>query len=187
MIRLQRLIAFGVFVQLLAVSGAFAQTNRDDDYGRRSDRDGFWAVRGGVGFTEGPDSFLMNIDFEAMPRDEVAVGLGVQLGVEDDFVIVSPMIFTRFIFDMSGFKNETARQLRPFVQGGAGITYIDVDRRGRDRDETDFLLNVGVGLDFPLDDTVSIGTRMLVNLIPGEVLGQRVYFSWELVSVRYTW
>jgi hypothetical protein len=25
-----------------------------------------------------------------------------------------------------------------------------------------------------------------VNLIPGEVLDQRVYFNWEIISVRYS-
>jgi hypothetical protein len=79
------------------------------------------------------------------------------------------------------------KKLRPFLQGGAGLTYIEEKHPGRDRDATDFLINIGAGVDFPLDDSISIGTRMLVNLIPGEVLDQRVYFNWEILSVRYSW
>ena len=179
--RPRRVVAFVLVLQLLAASAALAESNYFSDDARA------WAVRGGIGFTEGPDSFLMNFDFETMVRDEVAVGLGMQLGVEDDFVIVSPMIFGRYIFDMSGFTNEVAKQMQPFVQGGIGISHIDADTRGRDRDDTDFLMSIGAGFDFPLDDSISVGTRMLVNVIPAEVLSQRVYFSWEMISVRYNW
>jgi hypothetical protein len=28
---------------------------------------------------------------------------------------------------------------------------------------------------------------MLVNIIPGEVLSERIYFSWEVISLRYSW
>jgi hypothetical protein len=180
MIRLQRMIALFLLLQLFVATGAFAQN-------QYSGNDRAWAVRGGIGFTDGPDSFLMNFDFETMAREQVAVGLGMQLGVEDDFVIVSPMIYARYIFDMSGFTNEVAKELRPFLQGGTGLTHISVDNRGGDDDGTGFLLSIGGGVDYPLDDSISIGSRMLINVIPGEALNQRVYFSWELISVRYNW
>ena len=196
MIRFQHVLATGFLLPMLFASFAAAQNNRDfererdrgrDRYESSQKNDSRFAVRGGIGFTEGPDSFLMNLDIETMARDEVAVGLGLQLGVDDDFVILSPTLFTRYIFDFSGFENKTMKKLRPFLQGGAGLTYMEENRPGRDRDATDFLINIGAGVDFPLDDSISIGTRMLVNLIPGEVLDQRVYFNWEILSVRYSW
>lgn len=196
MIRFQHVLATGLLIPMLFASFAAAQNNRDfererdrgrERYESSQKNDSRFAVRGGIGFTEGPDSFLMNLDIETMARDEVAVGLGLQLGVDDDFVIISPTLFTRYIFNLSGFENKTMKKLRPFLQGGAGLTYIEENRPGRDRDATDFLINIGAGVDFPLDDSISIGTRMLVNLIPGEVLDQRVYFNWEILSVRYSW
>lgn len=145
------------------------------------------AARGGIGFTEGPDAFLANFELEGMLNGRVGVGLAAQLGVEDDFILFSPHLFTRYRFSLRQLEDEYLRRIRPFVQGGVGITHIDVDRGGRDRDATDVLINFGGGLDYPVTHEVEIGTRMLINVIPGEVLNQRIYFSWELISVRYRW
>lgn len=193
MIRNWRWIVCSTLVPLLIASAATAQGTRDD-YDRNRDRAGtsrsnsLWGIRGGIGFTEGPDSFLMNFDVEHMVRDEVAVGLSLQLGVEDDFVIVTPMLFTRYIFDLSRVDNDALRKLQPFLQGGVGITHMDIDvPRSRDRDGTDFALSLGAGFDYPVNESISLGSRMLVTVIPGEVLNQRVYFSWEILSVRYGW
>ncbi len=146
-----------------------------------------WSLRGGLGFMDDPDAFLLNFEIERFLRDEVAVGLGMQLGVDDDYTVVSPMLFTRYVFDLSGVQNDVIKKLQPFAQAAAGIAHIDTDTRRRDRDGTDFLLSMGAGFDYPLRDPLSIGTRMLVNIIPGEVLNERVYFSWEIVSIRYHW
>ncbi len=144
-------------------------------------------VRGGIGFTDGPDSFLAAFDIEGLLTQQFAVGLGLQLGVDDDFIIVSPTLFGRYRFDISQIEIRYFDRIRPFAQLGLGITHIDVDRRGRDVDGTDFMLNFGGGFDFIVNEHVEIGTRMLIDVIPAEVLNQRIYFSWELISVRYRW
>lgn len=195
-------LLLAAFVSLAVSSIATAQSNDESDgewdpgsnrrsqraYDRNEDRDEkLWSVRGGLGFTDDPDSFLLNADIERFVRDEVTVGLAIQLGVDDDYVIVSPMLFTRFVFDLTGFENEFVKRLQPFGQAGAGITHIDVDLPGKDRDGTDFLLSIGAGFDYKLNAPLSLGTRMLVNIVPGEVLGERIYFSWEVVSLRYRW
>ncbi|MFT5441943.1 MAG: hypothetical protein ACI8W3_000985 [Myxococcota bacterium] len=199
-------LILAIFVALAVSSVATAQTNDESDgewdtgskrraqrdYNRNDNRNDdryekVWSVRGGLGFTEDPDSFLLNAEIERFVRDEVTVGLGMQLGVGDDGVIVSPMLFTRFVFDLTSFENEFIKRLQPFGQAGAGITHINKDLPGKDRDGTDFLLSVGAGFEYKLNDPLSLGTRMLVNIIPGEVLSERIYFSWEVISLRYSW
>jgi hypothetical protein len=49
------------------------------------------------------------------------------------------------------------------------------------------MVSLGLGLDYPLTDTLGIGSRALLQLIPGQVLNERIYFSWEIISVRYHW
>ena len=97
------------------------------------------------------------------------------------------MVFSRYVFDFSGFENELVSMLQPYAQAGAGLTHIDLDRSGSNQDGTGFLLSLGAGLDIPLNDTLGVGTRVLVNLIPGEVVNERIYISWEILSIRYLW
>ncbi|MCP4039314.1 MAG: porin family protein [bacterium] len=175
-------MAVAIVACLLAPT-ALAQ---EQERGRAFER-GKSAVRGGIGFMDGPDAFLANFEFEGFIRDEVAIGVGLQLGVDDDLVVVAPTLFSRFVFDLSRIEHDVLRRFEPFVQGGFGIAHMDAERRGRDRDGTDFLMNFGVGVDYPLNDAVGLGSRMLINVIPTEVLNQRVYFSWEMLSVRYRW
>jgi hypothetical protein len=175
--RFRRTFVLVLVCQLSIASLAYAQ----------SEPAKLWSLRAGIGFLEDPDAFLMNFEIERFMRDEVAVGLGMQLGVDDDYVVVSPMLFTRYVFDLSGSTNDVVKKLRPFAQAGVGITHIDVETRGRDADGTDFLLSLGAGIDYSLNDSLSIGSRTLINIIPGEVVKERIYFSWEIVSIRYHW
>lgn len=183
--QLPRTLALALVCQLLITSLVHAQVRPRG--GSLAEPAKLWSLRGGIGLMEDPDAFLMNFEIERFMRDEVPVGFALQLGVDDDYTVVSPMIFTRYVFNMSTLTNEVARKLQPYVQAGAGITHIDLDRRGRDRDGTDFMVSLGIGLDFPLTDTLGIGSRALLHLIPGQVLNERIYFSWEIISVRYHW
>lgn len=44
---------------------------------------------------------------------------------------------------------------------------------------------VGGGVVFPPNDSIGIGSQMLANIIASETLDERIYFSWEVLSVRY--
>lgn len=191
MYRLLRTLALALVCQLsiasLIYSEAQAQAQEQSQARSRAEPAKPWSLRGGIGLMDDPDAFLMNFEIERFMRDEVAVGFALQLGVDDDFTVVSPMIFARYVFDLSTSANEVVKKLQPYAQGGAGLTHIDHDRRGRDADGTDFLLSLGGGIDYLLSDSLSIGSRMLINIIPGQVLNERLYFSWEIISVRYHW
>lgn len=152
-----------------------------------ADSEKLWGLRGGLGFTADPGTFLLNFEAERFMRDEVTVGVAIHLGVDDDNLLVSPILFTRYIFDLSGSTNDLVKKTKPFVQAGLGFTYLEVDTRSRNKDDTNFLMSFGFGLDYPLNSTIDVGSRMLINVIPGEVLNERLYFSWEVVSIRYSW
>jgi hypothetical protein len=179
--QLCRSFAFTIVCQLSIASVAHAQEQIQVGPAKP------WSLRAGIGLMADPDAFLMNFEIERFMRDEVAVGFALQLGVDDDYTVVSPMVFSRYVFDFSGFENELVSMLQPYVQGGAGLTHIDLDRSGSNGNGTDFLVSLGAGLDIPLNDTLGVGTRVLVNLIPGEVVNQRIYISWEILSIRYLW
>jgi hypothetical protein len=42
-----------------------------------------------------------------------------------------------------------------------------------------------MGFDYPMTESISAGSRMLFNFIPGDALGETFYYSWEVASLRY--
>ncbi|MDP6978576.1 MAG: hypothetical protein QF570_08230 [Myxococcota bacterium] len=180
-----------VALVLLAAGPALAQSMADDsDPWRGSDDESreTFGVRGGIGFMEGPDAFVAAFEIETMVTRQVGVGVGTQFGVQDEFIVLSPTVHSRYRFDVSHLENRYLRKLRPFAQAGFGITHLDVDERGGgDKDATDLMFNFGGGFDYPIDEHAELGSRIMINVIPGEVLDQRIYFSWELITVRYRW
>lgn len=178
-----RSLAIALACQLSMASLAVAQTVPQQTGPAKP-----WSLRGGIGLLADPDAFLMNFEIERFMRDEVAVGVALQLGVDDDYTVVSPMVFARYVAFLTESSNDVVKKLQPYLQGGVGLTHIDLDGRGRDTDGTDFLLSLGFGLDYyPLSEPFSVGSRFLVNIIPGRVVGERIYLSWEILSLRYHW
>jgi opacity protein-like surface antigen len=180
--RLNSTVVLALACQLMISSTANAQAVPADPAK-------LWSVRGGLGFTADPGTFLINFEAERFMRDEVAVGLALQLGVDDDNLLVSPILFARYILDLSGSTNKIVKRTNPFVQAGLGLTHLRIksDNMKKDGDATDFLMSFGLGVDYPLNGTIDIGSRMLINVIPGKVRGEGLYFSWEVLSIRYSW
>jgi hypothetical protein len=135
----------------------------------------------GIGFTDSPDTLLLAgaVDFPA--GENWTLGPAVQLGVDDDLTLFAPTIQAKWFFPL---KDSELKRLLPFATGGVGIAYLD-DDRGGGRDDTGLLLAVGGGLRYRLADHLSLGTQMQLNFMPGEVLDERFYFSWEVVQVVF--
>ena len=108
----------------------------------------------------------------------------LHLGLDDDFTIVSPAAYMRYSFDLSGLGVDSSR-LTPFVQGGLGFTHIEVDLPVGDDDDIGFLLSLGFGAEYLLTDRLSLGSKMLFNILPGEVFDEDFYYSWEIAALRY--
>ena len=78
------------------------------------------------------------------------------------------------------------------MQGGLGFTYIDIDVPGNlppgvnvDDDDIGLLMSVGFGADYRITDSISLGSRMLFNVLPDDVLGENFYFSWQVAAIRF--
>ncbi len=143
------------------------------------------SVQTGLGFTADPEAFLLGIEGDFQVNRNVSVGSTVQFGLDDRFTVISPTLHGRYWFEFPG-RDEILQRLRPYVQLGAGFTYINVDGwRGQDDDDLGFLINGGFGADFRLSHSLSIGTKMLFNGIPGGVFGENFYFSWEVAALRF--
>ena len=137
------------------------------------------------GFTADPGTFLLAFEAPFEVAERLTVGPLVQLGLSDDWTIVAPTANVRYAFDLSDSSNADVRKLRPFIQGGLGFGYLEKDRRRGDDDDTRFLFNLGGGVEYYLTDNVALGSNMLLNVLPDSAVGENVFFSWQLGSVRF--
>ena len=148
-----------------------------------------WSIQSGLGFTAGPDAFLMAYEAGYRMTDHISVGAALQLGLDDDFTVVSPTGFVRYSFDLNSMgAAQTFDRLTPFVQGGLGLTYIKVDLPSGvpvDDDDIGFLMNFGFGAEYSLSESMSLGSRMMFNVLPTDVFGDNFYYSWEVATLRY--
>lgn len=133
-----------------------------------------------IGFTNSPDSFLVGAALSYPLDENFSIGPLVQLGIDDDFFMAAPTLDLRATFALSEDK-----RVRPFIHGGPGFVYFKEDDRVGDDDETGFLFNLGVGIDYLISDDTTIGTDLMVNYMPDEVLGEHGFFSWQFLKITF--
>ena len=76
-------------------------------------------------------------------------------------------------------------EMHPFARLGMGFTYAEIDTRFFDVDDTGFLFVIGGGVAYPVNDHISIESRMQFNITTNDFFEDDFYFSWELISLRY--
>ena len=145
-------------------------------------RKGKIALDGGFGFTLSPDTFLMKFGADYFVTHHFGIGPVLQIGLDDNLFIMAPTLGVKGFADLSGNTYAFLRRVKPLVQGGVGLAYVDID--GFD-DDVGFLMNFGFGVDVFVTQNLSLGNNMLFNIIPTKVFNDRFYFSWEFISFRY--
>ena len=140
----------------------------------------------GIGFTSSPDTFLLAVEMPIRIAPQVDLGPLVQFGISDRRTIVAPTLNARYSFDLTRWvtsEQPLFERLRPIAYGGLGFAYIHQDGRPGSDDDTGFLLDFGFGAEYDVADRVSVGSRMTFNFLPGDVLGENFFFSWQFVSL----
>jgi hypothetical protein len=165
---------------LAAADGAPAGGGGGALVGHGDSRVGRAMLKGAIGFTLSPSDFLLALEADYFVTNGFAVGPLFQFGLWDDPFILAPSLNFKGVFDLPEVEG-----LKPIVEGGLGLVYMDEHHRHWDADETGFLLNFGGGLQYFIDDPIAIGSEILFNFIPDEVLGDHFFFSWQLVTVSF--
>ena len=148
----------------------------------RAFREGDYFLEAGLGQTFGPGTFLLSATFGRFVDPHLAIGPTLQLGVDDDETIFAPTFGVRRTFDLD---DADLRKIEPYVEGGVGLAYLEDDRRGGDDDDVGILLNLGFGANVELQRNLALGTGVLVNLMPGEVLDERLFVSWRIFQLQF--
>jgi len=182
MLRVHALDRFSVTailtIALLAPAASFAR----DDLRLAA---GEWSPHAGIGFIAEPDAFLLGLGLDYGVAEFMSLGPLLQLGISDDDTIVAPTLNFHFGIPLLGASNQYLRRLEPFVQAGLGMAYIEKERGNQEDDDVGFLMNGGVGAQYWLNDEIAVGTSMLFNGMPEDVVDENFFFSWQVVTFRY--
>jgi len=180
---------------LFAVS-AGAQKHYDTTQDRSSSSGGYrdegtFSLKPGLGFTASPTSLLLGFEGDYRAAQPFSVGLLTEVGIDDDFTIVSPQLFARWWPDLGDLIDPDVSFIEPYLHLGVGFSWWDADHyKGVNDDDTQFLLSPGFGVDFRINRHLSVGSQMLFNVIPAAIhddtrIDDQFYYSWQVIGLRY--
>lgn len=148
-----------------------------------ADATGAWFAEPGVGVTFGPDTLLLALTTGRTIDGGFAVGPALQLGIDDHETFFAPTLNVRREFALT--EGDLSR-VAPYIEAGAGIAYLEKERRGRgDDDEVGFVLTAGVGANVRLDGGVAVGSGVVIDLLPTELVGERLIVAWRVVQLQF--
>ena len=140
------------------------------------------SVRGSIGFTADPDTFLMTLEVPWKAHDLVSVGPLFQLGFSDHETLVAPTLEVYLTPKLA----DDLRNFYPYAHVGMGFMYLEKDHRGPGRNDegADFLLSTGFGVEYAVQKNLFLGTGFLFDYVPGRVVGERFVFGWQMLTLR---
>lgn len=122
-------------------------------------RDGRFTLGADIGAqfgTADSTAFALGLNGDYFLNQNFSIGPLLQVGLTSDLFQFGPSVQLKYTHDIDS-------RLKATIQGGIGFIYAELERRGRDRDDTSFLIPVGPGLEYRLTDDVSLGATLLFN------------------------
>ena len=120
-------------------------------------RQGTWTSGGGIGFLGNtPDStaFALNLNADYFIASQLSVGPLVQFAFTGDSFQMGASGQVKYWFHLLGVDN----RLKLNIQGGVGLLYAD-----RFKSDTSWLIPIGVGLDYALNNNLALTATFLLN------------------------
>ncbi len=137
----------------------------------------------GLGFMLDPDMAMFSGAADVHLNTMMAMGPELVFASSSDRFLFSATVQIKTFLNAADRGQEPSRW-QPYLQGGLGWSWFDSDR-GSERSENSFLMNGGGGLRYRLSQNYSIGTGALINFVPGKILDDRWYFSWQIVQLVF--
>jgi len=136
---------------------ASKEPEASDWYAGRELQTGRWTGGGSIGFLGStPDGTALgtNAQVEYFVNDRVSVGPLLQVGVTDDMSLIGLSGQGKYWIDLPG----TGGRGRVALQSGVGFAHADFRR-----DDTSWLVPVGIGYDYALNDSIDLTGTFLLN------------------------
>jgi Outer membrane protein beta-barrel domain len=103
-------------------------------------------------------AFTIGLNSDYFLTHNFSIGPLLQVGLSEDLFQFGPSLQLKYTFDLDS-------RLSANVQGGIGLIYAELERRGRDSDDTSFLIPVGPGIEYKLAEGVTLGSTLLFNFM----------------------
>src|SRR2546428_13770278 len=117
---------FAIMALLAAPAGA--QEHSDNRYNTAdvpSDAgyrdEGTFSLKPGLGFTASPTSLLLGVEGDYRVAEPISVGALAEVGIDDDFTIVSPVLFARYWPDLGELISPDLARVEPYLHLGLGF------------------------------------------------------------------
>jgi opacity protein-like surface antigen len=141
-----------------------------------------WSLRAGIGFVDDPSAFLLNFEAPYAFDQWISAGPMFQIGLDNHNTIVAPTVnVTVTIPDLPG---QDFDRFHPYGFAGMGFAYIEDDNRRNNNSSAGFLVNFGFGLEYQVRDNFFLGSQMMFNFLPEEVLDEHFFYSWQIGGAR---
>jgi len=141
------------------------------------------SVIAGMGFMTDPTNFLFGLEVLVPLTEHISVGPNFQLGTEDNVKYYALSLNARY----QAFGARVGDfDIHPFGEVGMGFarTSVDTGRFFRDVDDNAFLLDLATGAEIPINEHVSVGTRMDFLIHPN-LFRDDFTWSWQIITARY--
>ena len=124
----------------------------------------------------------MGIEGSYHVHPNFSVGPLLQAGVSGKRTLIAPTLNVHGIMDL---PPHAFSRLKPYLQGGIGMAYLEENNRPGDNDDEGFLFNLGGGADYYISDRFAIGTDLLFNILPDKTLDENFFFSWQVATASF--
>jgi len=147
-------------------------------------RAGRFVFGAGLGFqanTVDDTAFAIGLSGDYFFTNNLSVGPLKQIGVTGDLFQLGLTAQAKYTFDLPRVP-----ELKPHLEGGIGFLYANLDRPGHgSKDDTSFLIPLGVGFEYRLNPRLSLDTTALFNFTDVSVRNKDrdFFFTW-LVGVK---
>jgi hypothetical protein len=121
------------------------------------------AAFGILGNTPDGTALGLNFNAEAFLHENISLGPLVQLGFTGDMTLVGASAQGKYWIDLPDTKVKLNLQ--------AGVGFVHADMFGRD--DTSFLIPIGIGVDYKLNETIALTSTFMLNFTDLSVAGNR--------------
>ena len=174
----RRLWFAGCLLLVALLAGTVAEAQQVPSSVSRAGRFVFGAGLGLQANTVDDTAFAIGLSGDYFFTNSFSIGPLMQFGVTGDLFQFGLSAQAKYTFDLPSVPD-----LKPHLEGGIGFLYANLDRPGSgNKDDTSFLIPLGVGLEYRLNPRLSLDTTAFFNFTDINVKNRErdFFFTWLL-------
>src|SRR5574337_460057 len=172
------LVRAGAVLGLFFLLAGVAEAQQVRSTESRTGKFVFGASMGLAGDTPDGTAFALGLSGDYYITQGFSIGPLLQMGFTGDLFQLGLTAQTKYTFDLPRVP-----ELKPHVDGGLGFIYADLDQPGGHKHGTSFLIPIGGGVEYKLNDRISLDTTLLFNFTDLHVQNEHFFVTW-LVGVK---